>query len=187
MCFSQLFQSSHFNPRLLVVRGFVLNGSENFGGWFRRGRDGAKTSCGWFPLQRDFLGRRSTRAVKLEEHSQHRPHCEPYSNNFDQFHLKAIQHKGGMIDGHDGLGVVHRMKVEKPCKLYLNFDKSLQTFVGDPIMTILPGEGEKSLLGRRYIVEGLTPKAAVVQTMFGVDNKGWQGWFFTENSCLAEL
>jgi hypothetical protein len=160
-----------------LCRGYVLSGSEHFGGWY------GSTSCGWFPLQRNFGPRESSRAVKVAAHPEHKPRCLPFSNNTGKLHLKAIQHPRGMVDGHDGLGILKRMKMVKECPLYLNFDKSTQTFTGKPLLT-LPAD---TLIGRRFIVEGITALGALVRPLPEVDVKGWQGWLFMDNACLADL
>jgi len=154
--------------------GYIISSETVFGGWFE------STSCGWYPLQSNFQRQKVTRAVLVTPHTQHKPRCLPYDNNSGQLAVSKIMHQHGALNAHQGTPGLINMRTVKDCPLYLNFDKSLQTFTGKNISFVPAHER----LRRRYIVEGPFTKAAVVHTNLNFDTHGYDGWFFTENNCL---
>jgi len=156
--------------------GYLLHGDELFGGWV------GNSSCGWFPLQRDFNGRPSTRAVQHKIHRQHHQRCEPTLNGDGVLAPQAIQNRHSMSDwDNTHMGEMRLVQTIKDCPLHLNYDRQTRTFRGRPLAT-LPAD---TLLHRRYVVEGPEEHAALVRTLEGFDADGWSGWWFTDASCLS--
>jgi len=157
--------------------GFLLSGTEPFGGWI------PGTSCGWFALQRDFNSKPTVRAVKAANWPDQKAICpEKDSLNLGHLALTAIQSRLGWIDGHDGLGILKKMRLKMDCPIYLNYDKKQEQFSGKPF-AVLPTATD---VYRRYTVEAYQVKAALIKTLPGFDRKGWSGWFFIPNKCLTD-
>ena len=142
----------------------------------------AETSCGWFAIQRNFNNKESTRAKKGKSEHRHKPHCLPYSNNSGKLALHAIQNPKGYVQSKDGEGSVKNMKtIRDGCTLHPNFDKHKGEF-GETVATTLP---LGTVVGRRYIVAGRHPKAALLHVYENVPV--WGNWLFIENDCLGPV